>query len=132
MKKCITCKIEKTVSEFHKNKRQVDGLQNKCKECCKIRDKKYYLKYGSQKYVSRSSQNRKRNKEFIERYKKIFGKCVDCGIQDWRVLQFDHIKNKKYNVSEMVNGNSIKLIKEEIKKCVVRCANCHQIKTYHT
>ena len=61
----------------------------------------------------------------------MFGKCIDCKITDWRVLQFDHIKDKKHQVSDMVNGSSLQNIKKEIRKCVIRCANCHQIKTHH-
>ena len=131
MKKCITCKASKNKNEFHRNIRRKDGLQNECKECCKLRDKKYYQIYGNEKYQERSKLIFKRNKEFVIRYKKIFGKCVDCGIKDWRVLQFDHIKEKSANIADMIKGNSLLKIKNEIKKCVIRCANCHQIKTHH-
>lgn len=131
MKTCISCKESKSLDMFHKNKSKKDGLQNECKECCKLRDKKYYDKYGSSKYVENSKKNYERNKKFVRRYKQIFGKCIDCGIKDWRVLQFDHINSKKYNISDMIYSNSINLIKQEIKKCVLRCANCHQIKTHH-
>lgn len=132
MKQCITCKQQKSLTEYHKNKRKSDGLQNECKECCKIRDRKYYKKYGSKAYVTRHKTYKKRNKLFIEKYKKIYGKCVDCGITDYRVLQFDHIKNKSANVSDLLDGSSLQVIKEEVRKCEMRCANCHQIKTHYT
>lgn len=32
-KKCVTCGRELPVSEFHKNKKNKDGIQNKCKSC---------------------------------------------------------------------------------------------------
>ena len=131
MKTCISCKESKSLDMFHKNKSKKDGLQNECKECCKLRDKKYYDKYGSSKYVENSKKNYERNKEFVRRYKQIFCQCIDCGIKDWRVLQFDHMNSKKHNISDMIYSNSINLIKQEIKKCVTRCANCHQIKTHH-
>lgn len=38
MKICKFCKIEKSVGQFSKNKRMHDGLQQRCKVCCK----KYY------------------------------------------------------------------------------------------
>lgn len=41
-KRCSKCKEEKLLSEFHKNKAQNDGYNNYCKECDKIRQKKYY------------------------------------------------------------------------------------------
>lgn len=54
--------------------------------------------------------------------------CVDCGEYDPMVLQFDHVKGKKkMEISQMVaQGYSIEAILEEIAKCEVRCANCHQ------
>jgi len=57
--------------------------------------------------------------------------CVDCGEKNQIVLDFDHIKDKKYNVSRMIHdGFSWKAILNEIKKCEVVCANCHRIRTH--
>lgn len=57
--------------------------------------------------------------------------CVDCGIDDPRVLHFDHVRGEKSRaVSDLVRRyHSLKRVQEEIKKCDVRCANCHAIKT---
>ena len=57
--------------------------------------------------------------------------CVDCGIKNHIVLDFDHLRDKKYNVSRMIHdGFSWKAILKEIKKCEIVCANCHRIRTY--
>lgn len=62
---------------------------------------------------------------------KIASGCVDCGINNHIVLDFDHINDKKYNVSQMVHdGFSWKAILKEIAKCQVVCANCHRLRTY--
>jgi hypothetical protein len=46
------------------------------------------------------------------------------------VLDFDHLNNKRLGIAEMYrNSYSIETVKEEIRKCVVRCANCHRKKT---
>jgi len=56
--------------------------------------------------------------------------CVDCGESDPRVLDFDHINNKKHNVSTLLRKEySWESILEEASKCEVRCANCHRKKT---
>ena len=34
MKKCTACGIEKELTEFSKHKRNPDGLQYWCRECC--------------------------------------------------------------------------------------------------
>lgn len=58
--------------------------------------------------------------------------CVDCGERDVRVLEFDHIdpKEKKFNISRWCSdGGNLKTLEKEIKKCQVRCSNCHRIRT---
>jgi len=86
-------------------------------------------------YKSRSKKRnhnqRSWNKEFILRIKNMFD-CVDCGESEPIVLEFDHVRGEKYkNVSDMVNQSySIETIKDEIRKCDIRCANCHRKKTH--
>jgi hypothetical protein len=54
--------------------------------------------------------------------------CAHCGIEDRRVLQFHHVRGKKLgNVSEMLKNRTFCAIQAEIEKCVVLCANCHNI-----
>lgn len=71
--------------------------------------------------------------EFKKRLKQIKEKsgCVDCGEKNHIVLDFDHLQNKKYNISRMIHdGFSWEAIKKEIAKCEVVCANCHRIRTH--
>lgn len=59
--------------------------------------------------------------------------CLDCGENDPRVLDFDHIDSaiKFKSVSEMLSGHySWQSVLAEINKCKIRCANCHRRKTY--
>lgn len=57
--------------------------------------------------------------------------CTDCGIQNPVLLDFDHLRDKKYNISRMVHdGFSWAAIKKEIEKCQVVCSNCHRIRTH--
>jgi hypothetical protein len=57
--------------------------------------------------------------------------CVDCGVKNHIVLDFDHLRDKKYNISRMIHdGFSWKAIMKEIEKCEVVCANCHRIRTH--
>lgn len=57
--------------------------------------------------------------------------CVDCGERNVIVLDFDHVRGKKeFNIGTSVSSRKCwTKIEEEIKKCDVRCANCHRIKT---
>ena len=57
--------------------------------------------------------------------------CVDCGIGNHIILDFDHLRDKKYNISRMIHdGFPWAAIKKEIAKCEVVCANCHRIRTH--
>jgi hypothetical protein len=97
--------------------------------------KKHYQankEYYKQKAKVNKGIARSKAHTFTRRYKKMCG-CVDCGYSANPIaLQFDHvIGNKIANVSTMISkGVSISKIKEEIRKCEVRCANCHAIVTF--
>ena len=57
--------------------------------------------------------------------------CVDCGETDPIILEFDHVQDKDFNLSDAARkGVSMKKLKDEIAKCEVRCSNCHRRKTY--
>jgi len=59
--------------------------------------------------------------------------CLDCGEKDPIVLEFDHrsSRHKFKMVAKMLSGHySWQSVEREIKKCEIRCANCHRRKTY--
>jgi hypothetical protein len=60
------------------------------------------------------------------------GHCADCGERDLLVLEFDHVGPKRAAISVLARrGNREELLKREIARCVVRCANCHRRRTVH-
>lgn len=64
------------------------------------------------------------NRNFIRRLKRLYG-CSICGYKkSLDALCFHHIRDKKYIVSRMLQ-NSRKSLKEEIRKCILVCHNCH-------
>jgi hypothetical protein len=92
---------------------------DKIKRVYSSKDNEYVKKAYRKKY------------KYIREIKQALG-CVDCGNNDFRVLDFDHvISGKLYNISEMPQRYGIDKIKEEIKKCEVVCANCHRIRTHN-
>lgn len=132
MKICSTCGEEKSFAEFSKNKAKKDNLQVSCKKCCNKRHRDYYAKNNERQ---RKQINKARKIRLVQNKRIMFeflmnNPCTDCGETDPRVLEFDHQRDKTKNVSSMLNqGYSQKKIKEEIDKCLVRCANCHRRKT---
>ncbi len=60
--------------------------------------------------------------------------CADCGERHPATLQFHHLnsEDKMFNIGDAVrDGISLDKIKQEIKKCIVLCANCHAIRHYN-
>jgi len=94
-----------------------------------------HYRSNKKKIIERSSLRNKRqlaiNREFVNRVKRIFG-CFDCGNKNPVILEFDHVTGvKRANISDMVSSYyCLKTIKEEIRKCEIRCANCHRKKTH--
>jgi hypothetical protein len=58
--------------------------------------------------------------------------CVDCGEDDLRVLEFDHVRGVKLAAVTklMYQKRPLAILQVEIAKCEVRCANCHRKKTF--
>jgi hypothetical protein len=58
------------------------------------------------------------------------GCCLDCGLADPVVLEFDHVGTKKSQISTLVHeGYRLPRIKDEIGNCEIVCVNCHRRRT---
>ena len=69
---------------------------------------------------------RNNQKKLVDYKKKI--KCKECGLKDYRVIDFHHLRDKEFAISNMVyRGYSWNRIQKEIEKCIPLCSNCHRI-----
>jgi hypothetical protein len=130
MKICFECKTNKSLDCFSKNTSKKDGLSSHCKECHKILRRNHYLK-NKQKIYSQVKQTRSQYKQWFQKLKD--KPCADCKNKyPYYCMDFDHLtNNKKFNVSQLYRANRKKeLLKEEIEKCELVCANCHRIRTF--
>lgn len=133
MKECSTCKKTLPLDSFHNSKDKTDGKSGTCIFCRHEYSKRYYQQ-NKKKVQDRVARNRRTRQEKIRmRIVEILKDgCVDCGENDIRVLDFDHVDpiDKVDTVSKMIQlGNSESSILEEVSKCEIRCANCHRIRT---
>jgi len=129
---CPKCEDDKECKLFSKDKNRPDGLACYCKAC----NKEYYdTNYNAEdgEFKKRVTERNKKKARVIRQFVFDFLKehpCIDCGESDPICLEFDHLGDKKIEVSIMVkNKRPIEEIQEEMNKCVVRCANCHRKKT---
>ena len=92
----------------------------------------YHLGQGQkQKTRERTRGLRGKIRDYVAEYKESIG-CVDCGEKyPYYMLDLDHLSDKKFGISQFHNTTTdIEIVKEEIAKCEVVCANCHRIRTY--
>jgi hypothetical protein len=126
-KTCCKCKENKLLSLFSKNKSKKDGHNTSCKDCQKSYKDCHYSK-NKKTYLDRKKKNQiKRAKIFYDWLKT--ESCVDCGNSDIRVLEFDHQRDKSFNIASKIKDMTFETLQKEIEKCEVVCANCHRIRT---
>ena len=116
MKICVRCNIETAHTKSY------------CKTCAAAVQKEHYHTSGKRRSAIKARRDavKSANKEFIRRYKS-YCCCAHCGEKDWVVLDLHHVdpEGKDANPSALMGGSREK-IKEEIRKCIVLCSNCHR------
>lgn len=143
LKPCSGCSEEKLISAYgkfcssecsYKYRNKPDLSKNQEGDRVKDFNSRWdYIKANPdrlEKHRERSSQDKKAVRQWLAEYKSSFG-CIDCGYNiHFAALQLDHNGPKTASISEL--RSSIRRMQEEIKNgnCVVRCSNCHAIKTW--
>jgi len=130
MKTCTVCKQSKDESEFNKNKVRKDGRSNICRPCSNSHCRDYYSSNKKGHTAKVASLKKVRRDLARAAVLSILQKrsCATCKEKDVRVLGFHHIdpRTKTMEIANLVSlGYSLDVIKTEIKKCRVLCANCH-------
>lgn len=128
MKTCPNCKRDLCPEDFNKSSVRKDGMQSICREC-----QSSLYKRNRKCHLERVAVNRQRYtneaRSFVWDYLKTHP-CAICGETDPVVLEFDHLRDKKMCISEMIaQGYRAEKVAQEISKCQVLCANCHRRKT---
>jgi hypothetical protein len=126
-KRCCTCQQVKPLDEFNRLAKAKDGRQASCRECNKAYHYRNWDRHMAQ-IRRRTKERRAAARAFIVEYLRAHP-CVDCGETDIVVLEFDHLRDKRANVSRLIATSEVRRIAEEIEKCEVVCANCHRRRT---
>jgi len=127
-KTCTKCKMEKELSEFRVRNALKSGRSSWCKGCYSEHEALTWKRSPDRRSRHRrfAEGRRVRNRDFV--MASLSGKvCCDCGESDVVVLQYHHVgeAKKRFNVSDVAQGWSLDVIRDEIAKCIVLCANCH-------
>lgn len=132
MKICYKCKETKPIDCFSKkNKNQIQSL---CKECNKEYQRNWY-KINKDNHIINANKRKKKAREDLKKFiddLKSTSSCSKCGFSHPATLQFHHVRDKIMEISNMIfKPYSKKKVIEEIKKCIILCANCHAIHHYN-
>jgi len=141
--KCGKCLEVKSSDEFHNNASRHNGKAYACKSCDNERKKEYAkTEKGKEGSRRRSKRHREKNPDACREaqrknkakkraliHEKKSGGCIACGYNRCpEALDLHHFdkSTKEGTLANMLHTAGIKYVEEEIKKCVVLCANCHR------
>ena len=97
-------------------------------ERCRQNGKINFERNGEKYYQKYTKEKREEFRKKSDEYKLSLG-CIDCGYKENPLaLEFDHVNGLKTRCVSQYNNWDLALA--EVSKCVVRCANCHRIKTF--
>ncbi len=87
---------------------------------------------NKKKHIGYIANIKSKISDYIFEYKKSHS-CMDCGFlgKDYpEVLEFDHLRDKKFAISMFyVHTSGFNVVKREMEKCDIVCSNCHRIRT---
>jgi len=142
---CTKCLVQKDLSNFDPRPNRPSKYDSHCKECkykVKIqweKDNKDHVSKRRTKlrkekpniYIAMDQRRHDKRRDFINKLKDV--PCMDCNGRFLSfVMHFDHRdpKTKIESISRM-HSCSLEMIKNEIAKCDIVCANCHAVRTYN-
>jgi hypothetical protein len=102
-RRCARCGIEKPIDEFGFKQRERGIRQSWCKPCYAEYKRLWYLR-NREEHLAHVKVMRERSSEENQRLMWQYlasHPCVDCGERDPVVLQFDHLRDKRTEISAM-------------------------------
>ena len=114
---CNKCGQDKEIKEFSKRRNIPRGYRSNCKSCENENNRKDYIKM----------------KDIL--FTNLGGKCCICDLDDYRLLDLDHINNDG-NEDRRSQTNTLRHYYPRIEKAretlQLLCVVCHRLKTYHS
>jgi hypothetical protein len=131
MKRCSMCGETKRFDDFMWNHIATGKRDSYCRPCRALYKREHYAA-NKQRYLDNAAAWTRRTAvdrlswllDYFEEHP-----CVDCGESDPVVLEFDHLRDKKFGVATGMRNKNWELVLAEIEKCDVVCANCHRRRT---
>jgi len=131
--RCHSCGLIKAAADFAFSDQARDTLSYDCRPCHAAARRAHYLA-NKPDYIRRAIAQRFAHRALNRREVLSYlasHPCIDCGINNPVVLEFDHRdpSTKLTEVGRMISSKRWPRVMTEIEKCDVRCINCHRRKT---
>jgi 5-methylcytosine-specific restriction endonuclease McrA len=131
VRRCGRCELDLPISCFAWKLKAKGRRDSWCRACRKAYSREYY-EANRERYMALDLERKRRAR--LERTRLLIEyfashPCVDCGETDPVVLEFDHLRDKDFNIGSKLVHCSWKKVLAEIEKCEVVCANCHRRRT---
>ena len=128
---CCRCKVAKPANEFSWRRKAKGQRDTHCRPCRSAYGREHYLanreRYIEQARVQKERLRLERTRYLIEYFKT--HPCRDCGEADPVVLEFDHLRDKLFDIGSGLIQKRWTAVLSEIEKCEVVCSNCHRRRT---
>ena len=130
-RKCYRCGETRPAEAFSWRRRHLGQRDSFCRPCRKAYGREHYLanreRYIEQARLQTARLQLERTRFLLDFF--VTHPCIDCGETDPVVLEFDHLRDKAFNIGEALSRRSWQAILDEMAKCEVVCANCHRRRT---
>jgi hypothetical protein len=130
VKRCSRCGQERPVEDFVWRRSQ--GTWGSHCRACRAEYGRVHYSSNREVYKKRAIAQKRRllreRTEFLLEYFKA-NPCRDCGETDPVMLDFDHLRDKRFNIGGQLAYYNWDRVLEEIAKCEVVCGNCHRRRT---
>jgi hypothetical protein len=105
---CSRCKNEKPDEDFAWHRRERQQRQPYCR-ACQAEYKQQHYRANKQRYIDAAGRRRKAQLEerfiFLMAYFRDHP-CADCGETDPIVLEFDHLRDKKFGIAAGIRNRN--------------------------
>ena len=129
--KCYRCGEKKPPEQFAWRRKARNQRDSFCRPCRAAYKREHYLA-NKRRYIAQAAARKRalaleRTTYLLEYF--VEHPCVDCGETDPVVLEFDHLRDKEFDIAQALPYRNWESILIEMKKCQVVCANCHRRRT---
>ena len=132
-RRCPRCERDLPKADFDFRDAERTRMQSYCRMCAKSAWREWSSKDENRERHCRLVGKRRRAR--IDRHRAIVRElkqqpCADCGkTYPPEAMDFDHIGEKRLEISRLLYVSGTAALLAEIAKCEVVCSNCHRIRT---